>query len=81
MAAGFFQNEKMQERSDNSIYDRNHTIQNHTITSTTLYRPDRPNLIRCDRMIYRRQGYLGVILEAAYTKCVDYCNDIFFPKN
>ena len=86
MAAGFFPNERMQERGDNAVYDRNHTIQSHTITSTTFCWPDSPNLIQCDRVLYRdmnarRQGSLGVILETGYTKRVDYCNDIFFSKN
>ena len=85
-AVGFFQNERMQGRSDNAIYDRNHTILNHPITFTTFYRPDRANLIQCDRVIHRdvnprRQGSLGVILEPGYIKSVDYYNDIFFSKN
>lgn len=63
MAASFFQNERMQGRSDNAIYDRNYTIQNRSITSTTFYWPDRPNLIQCDMVLYRdtnarRQGSL-----------------------
>lgn len=42
--AGFLQNEKMQERSDKTIYGKTHTIQNHTLfTPHSLARETKSN--------------------------------------